>query len=1037
MITRDLLERAIALLETQRAELGDEVVELALEPLRQRLNALVTPTAGEERKLVTILFSDLVGFTASSSKMDPEEVSDIMKTYFAHMAAVITHHGGAIEKYIGDAIMAVFGLPVRSEDDEERAVQAALEMQQALEELNDEMEHQHSLRLTARIGLNTGIVLAGFIGRHKEDDFTVVGDIVNTASRIQSNAPPGGVLIAHETFRHVRGLFEVIPQPPLTVKGKTEPIQTYLVQHARQRTFDVTTRGVEGIQTRMVGRQAQLADLQIAWRAVLQGEGARLVTVTGEAGVGKSRLVHEFIRWLELPEAAAQDALHFRGRAFPQMVNIPYSLLRDVFRDRFDILDSDRQPVVQRKFEAGMRAHLDADQAHLVGQLLGFDFSNTQAVKNLAGSAAFAAQARLSLSRYFQGITAGQPTLMFLEDIHWGDTASLDFVSHLVEENSGQRLLLVALSRPTLYERLPNWGRGFPATRIDVRPLEPDDSRALVNDILQKVDRLPPDVRDLIVQNAEGNPFYVEELIKMLIDDGVILRGEDCWQVGIEHLKRARIPTTLTGVLQARLDSLPVPEKEILQRAAVIGRHFWDDAVEWLLEQPAEQRPDVPLDPTLNAVLGRELVFREGRSAFSDAKEFIFKHALLRDVTYETVLLKLRRVYHRQAALWLETHSGERANEYAGLIADHYVKASDNPQAVAWLNRLAQAAYHSSAFRESIAAQEQILALTPANNLAERAQALDRIGSAYEKLCEYPEAIAHAQAGLSLARQIGELKIAVSALTCLTWVNKIQGNYQEAKNLAEEAYQLACQSGDKLSIARALTQWSDFAEDDTLQLHQLEEIRAIYTELDNRSGLATTLLNLGNFYFNNKNDLDQANRYYQSSLAIYREVGNRWGIANCLNNLGGVAHRRGNLAGALPFFEEGLAVSTEIGDREGIVLTNLNLGAAHTALKDDQRAWEHLTKGLTLALETSLTPLVLSCLVGLARLLARRGELAHAGELVGLALTHPATNDDVASHVTEALAELRPALPADELQAAQERGQGLDLETVSRALLER
>ncbi len=260
--------------------------------------------------------------------------------------------------------------------------------------------------------------------------------------------------------------------------------------------------------------------------------------------------------------------------------------------------------------------------------------------------------------------------MIFLEDIHWADDSSLDLLDHLVAAVPDTRLLVVCLARPSLFERRPSWGEGQEIhTQINLKPLSRRASRALVGEILQKARDVPTDLRDLIVEGAEGNPFYVEELIKMLIEDGVIVHGEEQWRVELERLAKVHVPPTLVGVLQARLDSLPPEEKMLLQRAAVVGRLFWDAAVVELKASEGSGLDKEEIASLLEAVRDRELIFRRERSAFAGAEEYIFKHALLRDVTYETVLLKLRRVYHRQVARWLEFAAGKRIGEYLGLIA--------------------------------------------------------------------------------------------------------------------------------------------------------------------------------------------------------------------------------------------------------------------------------------------------------------------------------------------------------------------------------
>ena len=531
---REQLEQAIIALENQRTILGDVVVDAALVSMREKLSALKPAQPIEQRKQITVLFADLSGFTPMAERMDVEDVGQIMSAYFAAVTPAISKHGGIIEKFIGDAVMAVFGLAQAHENDPENGVRAALEMQQALVELNERMTAEWGFRLGMRIGVNTGPVVAKYLGGARERDFTVVGDTVNLTNRLEKAAPVGGVLISHDTYRHVRGIFAVLEQEPLRVKGKVRPVHTYLVQQAKPRAFRMLTRGVAGIETRMVGRDAELLMLQNMFRDAIEDAEVNVVTIVGDAGVGKSRLLYEFEKWIELllgGNLVFQGACHAGDGGDALRPHV-----RRMFALRFEILESDSAAEVREKFRAGMAATLNSDQADLVGQLLGLDFSTSQAVQARLGSESFGELATAHLTKYLRAI-ASEPTVIFLEDIHWADDSSLDLLDHLVAAVPDTRLLVVCLARPSLFERRPSWGEGQEIhTQINLKPLSRRASRALVGEILQKARDVPTDLRDLIVEGAEGNPFYVEELIKMLIEDGVIVHGEEHWWVELDRL---------------------------------------------------------------------------------------------------------------------------------------------------------------------------------------------------------------------------------------------------------------------------------------------------------------------------------------------------------------------------------------------------------------------------------------------------------------------------------------------------------------------
>ena len=399
----DQLKTGMAALEAQRAILGDAIVDSALGPMREKLAALEAQSrADQQRKQATVLFADVSGFTAMSETMDAEEVAGVMNDLWAAVDRAITEQGGHIDKHIGDAVMALWGADTAREDDPERAVRAALAMQAAIGFFCE----TRGAALAMRIGINTGPVVLGAVGTTGE--FTAMGDAVNLASRLEHAAPVGGVLIGHDTYRLVRGIFDVEPQAPLAVKGKAEPVQTYVVVRAKPRAFRMATRGVEGIETRMVGRDAELDTLKNAYLDAFESAETRVATVIGEAGVGKSRLLYEFDNWLEL---RPEHIFYYKGRSTPNTQNVPYSLFRDLFANRFEILESDPIAVALDKFRQGMAGVLEPDLADVVGHWLGFDFSSSEAVQRLLGDSGLMQSARAFLMRYFRALSVPSPSV--------------------------------------------------------------------------------------------------------------------------------------------------------------------------------------------------------------------------------------------------------------------------------------------------------------------------------------------------------------------------------------------------------------------------------------------------------------------------------------------------------------------------------------------------------------------------------------------------------------------------------------------------
>jgi ABC-type oligopeptide transport system substrate-binding subunit/class 3 adenylate cyclase len=718
---------------------------------------------GKERRVVTILFSDVKGSTAMAEELDPEDWTEVMEGAFDVLIEPVYRYEGTLARLMGDAVLAFFGAPIAHEDDPERACRAALEITAEAQRYAEELERDRGIAdFDVRVGIHTGLVVVGEVGSDLRVEYTAMGDAVNLASRMEQSAPPGGILISHDTYRHVRGVFDVEPQEPLHVKGRAEPVGTYLVQRAKPRAFRKPVRGVEGIETRMVGREAELKYLKDAFCTAIEEGELQVVTISGDAGVGKSRLLHEFDVWSEL---LPQQFYYFKGRAFPEMQNQPYGLIRNLIAFRFQIRESDLAEMVREKLEAGVRVALGDEgnsqaAAHLTGRLLGFEIGESTHLEAVQDDAqAMRDQALAHLTGYFRGMAAQLPVLILLEDLHWADDSSLDALNHLAQALAGQPLMVVGAARPELFERRPHWGEGQSFhSRLELQRLSKWDSRRLVAEILQQVDQVPQTLRDLIVDGAEGNPFFIEELVKMLVEDGVIVKGEEEWHLAPDRLAGVRVPPTLTGVLQARVDRLPPEERTVLQQASVVGRLFWDRAVARINASAEEGIEEAEIQHNLSALRSREMIFQRETSAFADAQEYIFKHNMLREITYESVLKRVRRVYHGLVADWLLEQAGERLEEYTGLIADHLELAGRTEAAVEYLLQAGDRARGLYAHPEAIRAYQRALALLKAQGDDRRAaRTLMKLGLTHHNAFAFRQSRQAYEEGFALWRRAAEV----------------------------------------------------------------------------------------------------------------------------------------------------------------------------------------------------------------------------------------------------------------------------------------
>ena len=1027
------IKKAIEAQEGMRSILGDSVVGTTLAVLHDQLNELERRSAQQDtgnqtrRRLVTVLFADVSDFTAFSENRDAEDVANLVNHLWTRADWIIQEYGGLIDKHIGDAVMALWGTETAREDDAERAVRAALRIQEMFK------DGIGSLPIRLKVGINSGQVVLSAIGTQGE--FTAMGDTVNTASRLVHAANGSEVLISHNTYQLVRGLFDAQKQTPLMVKGKTEPLQTYVIQRVKPRAFRIGRRGVEGVTTRMVGRKREFQTIQSAFEQCVSSGHVTVTVVKGEAGLGKSRLIYEFEAWLDSQPA---EYYLFKGRADEETMSLPYSLLRDVFCERFHIRDNDSQTEAREKLMKGIATLsklVSEERASLIGELLGFDFSESPFVRGIRKDARQIRDRSFnSIAQLFTELTLDSPVVLLLDDVHWADSGSLDLIEFLAKLEITLPVYILCAARPSLDESHPNWGSNFPLSRlITIGNLDLDASRELVTEILQNVSDLPPDLVETVAKNAEGNPFYLEELIKVLIEDGVIVKGEDAWQIVPHRLTQLRVPATLTGVLQARLDRLPSRENEVLERAAVIGRTFWDTAV------AAIYAPDPApvltggeeVQSALSALRNKELVFSHQPSAFASAEEFIFKHTILREVTYERVLKAKRKLYHRMAADWLIQQSGERIDEYLGLIAQHYELAGDTGRAVEFLERAAEKSMRISAYREALSASERalgILASSGDTNLAMRARLLLTIGVAQLWLTDHATATARFEECIALARTIPDHGLESKALARLGRIGLEQGKYDQAEKQLQESLSIAQQLNDLDVIAYTLAHLGYIShyqgKYDEAQRYG-EESYEFAKQAGDAIAQAFSLNMLAMISVNNQ-QFERAHHYHLQAIEICKQAGDRYGFARTYNNLSELIRVQRKYAEAKPYTLEGIKLARELGNRYTLPIMLINLVYSQVGLGELREAYASLAEALQLNLENDSVSWVLFSLVGYANILAAEGKRTSALQVLGLCLHHMETNSDTHRDIQLVLEDLRK-LSSDDIETELERGRSLDL----------
>jgi class 3 adenylate cyclase len=667
-------------------------------------NACGSPLAAEaaepreERKIVTVLFADLVGFTARAERLDPEDVRALLNPYYARLRAEIQAFGGTVEKFIGDAVMAVFGAPVAHGDDPERAVRAALAVRGAVAEMNaDDPEYD----LQVRLAVNTGEAIVSLDARAERGEGIVAGDVVNTASRLQTAAPTNAVLVGEETFRATRGLVDYREVEPVVVKGKSGPVRAWLAIGARSGPGE---RAISDAP--MLGRVHEVAVLHRIFDSVVAERRPHLVTVVGEAGIGKTRLAAEFTGQLE-----RQGVRVLRGRSLPYGASTLYGAFSQHVKQFAGIFASDDVSSGSHKLRTAI-ADLVGDvgteevATHLE-LLIGLDASGEVTDRQVLFLAA---------RRFAESLAREHPTVLVFEDLHWADGGTLDLLEVLASRVRDLPLMFVALARPDLLLARPGWGGGLPAyTALSLEALGEEDSKELAARLLGKAGV----GAERVVETAEGNPLFIEELAASVIE-----RPATAEQA---------LPTTIRELVSARLDALPADERTVLLDASVVGKVFWRGALKRLDGNGAA------LSEALDLLESRDLIRREPSSWIEREEQFTFKHAMIREVAYATLPRAKRKELHAAAARFLEDATAG-AGATATALAQHWREAGDNERALDYVLRAADQAGRSWAKDEAASLYGEALELVPERDGERRREIARKQGLALAALVHVEDA---------------------------------------------------------------------------------------------------------------------------------------------------------------------------------------------------------------------------------------------------------------------------------------------------------
>lgn len=911
-----------------------------------------------ERKLVTVLFTDIVGSTALAEKLDPEEWGEIVSGAHEQVSAAVYRYGGTIAQLLGDGVMAFFGAPITHEDDPVRAVNAAFDILAAIKTYAVELYARTPVKdFHMRVGLNTGLVVAGSIGSDRHMEYLAVGDTVNLAARMQTAAEPDTVLVSGNTARQVKHAFEMESRGFLELKGKSEPVAAFRV--VARKAVPTAARGVEGLYSPLVGRDRELKLLQDRIAELRDGTAAgpgrgQIVAVMGEAGLGKSRLVAEIRRWAmdvadwkldPTLEAGHPDVVWHEGRSFSFDVNTPYAPFTSLLNRLFDLHPDEsgaRKYAKVRNALEQMAPGQVSEIAPFIAVLLNAEMEGEDAdrVKYLEPpmlrGRVFAAVVRL-----VQSLAAAHPVVLVFEDLHWADSASLDLLEQLMPLTAQLPLMLLALFRPQPLE--PSYRFHEVAARehadrytpVRLEPLDDVDSRRLVANLLE-IEDLPAGVRALILRKAEGNPFFVEEVIRSLLDAQLVVRVDAHWRATRE-IETIALPDTLAGVIAARLDRLDDETKRTAQTAAVIGREFQRALLAELV--PARES----LDAALRDLVRRELVREKGPAS---ELVYLFKHALTQETAYATLLLSKRRELHVRIAECLERADPARVNE----IARHFLEGQAEGRALPYLVAAGLSAARAYANADALMYLTRALDIVKTTGDASAARRIyEGLGDVYLLVNDMPRAAENYRAMRDDAVAHGDVPMQVSALNKLSRAVMFMGQFDETQNALAQAEQLARENSDRIGLAEMYwmrcsicTMTADFGN----AVKYLSESVDIGRELDLKEQMAYGLTHLANTLVF-MTQFDNAFARAQEALVLAEEIGNRLRQAELLAFPVPLYYMHvGDLDTAFAKAQQGLDIALQIGALYAQTVGAYSLGLISQLRGDAVRAREYFELGV-------------------------------------------------------------------------------------------
>ncbi|MBE7528256.1 MAG: tetratricopeptide repeat protein [Chloroflexi bacterium] len=1075
MSTQNELEEAIVAIEAQRGVLFEnEVVDVALLALQEKLAVMQAPPTMQQHENICVLVADMSGFTSMSEFLDAEEVRDAINAVWRKLDRVIVNWGGVIDKHLGDGVIALFGLPPAKTDDARQAVSAALDMQWELALFNEQQARiasgsgpfRSERRIQMRVGLHIGPVYFGQVG--STDEVTAVGDTVAVAHKLEQAAPVGSVLISGELYERIQPFFEADEQPPIFLSKNEPAYSTYVVRRELpQATFAMSSKPAS-TESRFVGRGDELNSLQQALQVAIDNSLAQIITIVGEAGVGKSRLLYEFERLISLlPESICV----MKGIGSLGISEKPYGLIRSLLCHRYDIHPQHSPVITREKLVRGLLNELDHDHdrakvvAEHITQLLGFDSKEVLPQKAITRPLTLYWEASLDQRREQRDIRSDgfedlaylltavaqnyAATVIFLEDFHAADEGSYDFLDYLMQVCRDLPLLIVCLTRPSLFGKRPSWRMVETTERHEIQlpPLSLIDTRHLLTELLQKLEAQPMRLMDVIGSAAAGNPFDLEEMVSLFTAAGVLEENETRWQANMGRLLELPSPPTVPNLWRGQLEKLPESQRQILQRAAIFGPTFWDAG---LLELVAGDllMGAVNLEHDLQALIQTNWIRRAVDTAVPNTHQYHFRHDRLQQAIYATIAPQTAAAYHTQAAAWLAGQSLPTTTRLLRLIAHQLHQAGDYNQAADWYGRAAtqaridlaletatfyyrralellpEAATHQAArikllegeaivLRKQARFDEAVMAYQAMQQAATDGSDLDQmaVARAYsgEFLCHFlTDELRHALESIrpieTIAQKIQDITFTTIAQTARGWIALAAGQSKVAAEMAREVYaqsrSLAPSPGRAFSrafvgdLAREMGRY-----DQAVEMTELaRDMFASFGETMWETLMNTQLGQIAREQW----DLPTAVAHYHNALEVAQNAGDRFGAILSLHGLGQLYYLQGTYQRAEQSYQQALALAERSQNQLYLAYLANDLGQLHLtqafsaspATQDIAQQEDHINQATRwferahrLSRKTDKPLLRVTALVGMAQLDLEDHALAEAQEKVQEAVT--------------------------------------------------